>query len=459
MVNKVRIFEFFVLCLFLCLSLADEDFSLRIPLKQTTTFLASTLADDSDKSTSVPLINHEGMQYVGTIKIGSNASVFNVQFDTGSSWLWIPEVSINTTTFQNKSKYNCSESLTCYQTVPKANLDLNYGVASVSAYVVSDSVDFGNQVSVKNFSFALATSVENLDGLNADGIIGLGYSDNVTLKHSFFDLLLNQNIIKNRMFSLYINNNPQPAQGFESELIINGFDKKKISNNTGFQYIRTTDPRNWTLTIKAMKVGNTTVPLKSVRFPQAILSSSHAYMALPATMLSKVVNAMKENSLDCSYDQASFPRCQCKNGLTGFPTLAFSFYDPFNNITMTLPILPENFVSLTGITCEIQISTIGALEEVWILGNNFMRNYYLMFNMDNSSVGFSNIASQVTPPVSPMNILYMGIVAVILALMLLFWCLVIRNLVYKGRSRTSSSLDSSMIMSKEEEKEERKYAQ
>lgn len=429
----------------------DESSSFRIPFTparyQRTPRL---LAADSDQKT-IMLTGYEGINYIATISIGSTNATFQVLLDTTSSILWVPDIALSTNSSYNKTYFNCNQSTTC-TVINEDNISLSYGVGEVEVYLAKDNVYFENVFEVTNLSIGLAVSIENLEGMNADGILGLGFSNQSNVP-TFLDLLYQEGKINNRMFSLYLSDNIDGGIDMNSELIINGFDSKKM-NGTSFSYLKTAGPNEWSLQLMGLNIGNVSIPF-NFEAPKASLATSRAYIAFPAPIVSDIVNILRNNySIECAYDQKNPPRCSCGSGTTNFPPLVLGFLDDTTtDILLNLTVVPDEYVSYAGSYCEIQISTIGSFETVWPLGNNFLRNYYVMFNVDNSSIGFANLTRIPITKLNPLDFLYAGIVILIALLMVAFWVLVVRNTVCKKRVGRDSDFHPLQQSMSEEEKQ------
>lgn len=80
----------------------------------------------------------EDTEWAGTISIGTPAQKFLIDFDTGSSDLWIPSSSCKSSTCSSKKKYTASSSST--GTKKSGSFSIEYGDGStVSGPVYTDS--------------------------------------------------------------------------------------------------------------------------------------------------------------------------------------------------------------------------------------------------------------------------------------------------------------------------------
>ena len=82
-------------------------------------------------------------EWAGSITIGSNKQKFLIDFDTGSSDLWVPSSSCNSTTCHSKNKYTASSSKTSSK--KSGSFTIEYGDGStVSGPVYTDTGEILN---------------------------------------------------------------------------------------------------------------------------------------------------------------------------------------------------------------------------------------------------------------------------------------------------------------------------
>jgi hypothetical protein len=173
------------------------------------------------KNAVVPetLTNAMNEYYYGEISLGTPAQTFAVDFDTGSSDLWIP--SSNCKTCSNHKKFNSKASSTYVKDDQK--FTIGYGDGSYAdGFTSYDNFQLGSLL-IKKQGFAQITDESGFDGDKEDGLLGLGYS---SLADSGFPTIIdnayNQKLIPNKIFAFYLNTNEKTSSG--GELIIGGID-------------------------------------------------------------------------------------------------------------------------------------------------------------------------------------------------------------------------------------------
>lgn len=434
---------FFLLCIAFQFSQGSASaspfkFSLQPYTPPPTNFLA--LQDSNSTSKIMRIVGYEGMQYVATVTIGSSNTTFQLLLDTGTSWLWVPDSTLSDHTFSEKTKLNCALSTTC-KAEDKRSITVSSKSGDVRAYSVKEQITFTN-VTVPDVAIGLATSVQNLDGLNADGVLGLGFSRKRRSQFNFIDTLYNRSLISSRTFSLFLCNDPYETMDSHSELIIDGYDENR-TNETSFTYIKLGRMNDWVLNVTGFRINNHSVSFETFKkTPVAQIATNRGYVGFPTVIINAILNSLKRRGIACTYDLMNFPKCQCDHGPGSFPSLYFTFSNSDND-TVELVMRPESYVIERESSCELQMNTIpaGANDSEWILGNNFLRNYYMMFNMENSSIGFANVTriKHMTRSKTA-NALYLGVAIIVFGFMMMFWVLVAKSLFRKRKERADSDI-------------------
>jgi len=128
------------------------------------------LVEPSNGLNYVRLINSHGQQLYGAIEIGNQS--FHVLFDTGSSLLWVPSISCNSTFCDDHHKYNHSKSSN--SSITQTFVEGKYNSGHVDGLLTQDNVKLGNKT-ISNFTFARAYDTKHLGGIIPDGFLGLGF--------------------------------------------------------------------------------------------------------------------------------------------------------------------------------------------------------------------------------------------------------------------------------------------
>ncbi|KAI9469823.1 MAG: aspartic peptidase domain-containing protein [Benjaminiella poitrasii] len=182
------------------------------------------------------IYNDNQVQYLVNVQVGTPPQNFVVIVDTGSSLLWIPSTECPTSDCPLK-KFNSSLSSTFSSY--NSEFEIFYGRGYTKGIQAEDDVTLAG-LTINNQQVGLATATEDtiathtgVDGIGANGILGLGFPDNNSLYHrnqisSVPFNMAAHNMLIEPIFS--INTNSIYQDGWSGEIILGG---KNTSNYVG----------------------------------------------------------------------------------------------------------------------------------------------------------------------------------------------------------------------------------
>ena len=308
-------------------------------------------------------------QYFGEIEVGTPGQKEVVVFDTGSANLWVP----NTRPFLTSHNiYDHSKSSTY-----KANgttFAIQYGSGPVSGVFSADDVAIGD-IKLKDYTFA---EVDKTSGLGLgyrlgkfDGILGLGW-DSISVGHVTTPMkaLVASGQLPEPIFAFYLGNN-QPG-----ELLFGGVDPKHYTGD--FAFVPLSSATYWQINMDAVKLGSDSV--SSVK--SAIVDSGTSLLAGPKADVAKIAAKLgaksvlgKEYIVDCS---------------AKLPDLTFTLGGKDYTLSQ-----PDLILQQSGSQCVLGLTGIDVPAPrgpLWILGDVFMRKYYVQFDWGKKRLGFAKAA-------------------------------------------------------------------
>ncbi|KAH9028990.1 acid protease [Lactarius pseudohatsudake] len=302
--------------------------------------------------------------WYGSISVGTPAKTFTVNFDTGSSDLFLPSSTCDSSC-NGHILYDTSESSTAYDI--EAPFVLQYGDgAAVRGTVYADDVSIGGYTA-KNQTFGGATSYADgftYPGWLPDGLLGLGFPSlsgygAIPLFHS----LVAQGVLPTDSFGLC-----------PSELYIGGTNDQLYKGN--FTYVPVTQEGYWQTNIDGISLGGR----KIAGTTNTIIDSGTAMILGD----NKTVQAF--------YDQ--IPGSYLING--GYYSVPCSFNSEisfqFGAGSFTLQPQTFNFGTYSN-DSNACVGGIVANDELaigfWILGDVFLENVYTEFDVGNKRIGFA----------------------------------------------------------------------
>ncbi|TBU43384.1 protease [Dichomitus squalens] len=310
--------------------------------------------------------------WAGNITVGTSAQNFFVDFDTGSSDLWFPSINCTQSACANKHKYNARVSSTSKHT--NSNFTLHYGDGSaVSGPVWTDTVNIAG-LSVHDQAFSAVTNLSDSFGPQAnDGILGLAYQSLSDIRMPpFVNTAKAQGAIKQAEFGFKI------AQS-GSELYIGGTDASQYSGDIEYHNV-VGSTGYWQIGSGKLTIGSTTISSDI----KTIIDSGTTIVYGPPDMVAKLYQNIPGAAV---YDENSgFYSFPCNNVPSN---IAFSWGGKQWTIS------PQNFnrgrVDKQHCIGAIAAQNLGLGNNVWLVGDSFMKNVYSAFSFEKNAVGFATL--------------------------------------------------------------------
>lgn len=322
----------------------------------------------------ISISDYMNAQYYGPIGLGSPPQTFNVIFDTGSSNLWVPSKDCKKCT-HTKYDHDASKS---YEEDGQ-QFGIRYGSGSLSGYMSKETLTFGN-IEVPDQPFAEAT---NLPGLafavgKFDGILGMAFpSISVNGAIPPVHNMIKQKLIDQGLFSFYL-----PSSSNEKgELDIGGIDEKKYTGEIFWHPLSSE-------TYWQIKLDDVTMDGSSISdVKTGIIDTGTSLIAGPSKEVKAIAKkigakapffAPNEFLIDC-------------DTLSSLPNLEFSFGGK------TFPLTPKQYILNVQGQCLLGLTGIDVpAGPLWIMGDIFIREYYTVFDVDNSRIGVAPVSTMAT---------------------------------------------------------------
>ncbi|KAH9851624.1 acid protease [Lenzites betulinus] len=322
------------------------------------------------KRTGVALTDQEDdLEWTGSITIGSPAQSFVVDFDTGSSDLWVPSTSCSTCT--SHKQYSSSRSSTSKS--QRGSFSINYGDGSnAQGSVFTDTVSVGGAtVTNQYFSGVTSESTEFRED-PADGLLGLGLTALSALGHDpFFVTAVKQGAVSEGVFGFKL-----AESG--SELYIGGTNTRLYTGSIEYHPV--------TSTSGFWQIGSGKLTLNGKSYAtglQTIIDSGTTLMAAQPNTVDKFYESIPGSSFDSRDEVYTFPCDQV-------PELSFSW----GGKTWAISTDEFNIGQAANGDCAgaLQPLSLPGGSTTWLLGDTFMKGVYTAFSVDDNSVGFAALA-------------------------------------------------------------------
>ncbi|KAL0063386.1 hypothetical protein AAF712_009695 [Marasmius tenuissimus] len=322
-----------------------------------------------------PLTDQQNdLEWTGPIDIGTPGQQFVIDFDTGSSDLWVPSSACKSSVCTGKNKYDASKSSTSKS--QSGQFSIQYGDGStVSGPIVADTVTVaGVNATGQHFS-PVTTLSSSFQGDPTDGILGLAYPQISSIRSDpFFNTAFKAGSLPSNSFGFKLASTGSELflGGTNTELYTGELEYHSVDTTTGF----------WQISGAKATIGSTTA---ASDFDTIIDSGTTLMYAPPAVAKTFYGKIQGSKVFDASQGLYSFP-------CASVPEVAFNWGGK------TWAVSPENFN--LGQTEQGSSDCVGALvggdlglgSDVWLLGDAFMKNAYTAFDFGQNAVGFAALA-------------------------------------------------------------------
>ncbi|TCD70576.1 Type I transmembrane sorting receptor [Steccherinum ochraceum] len=332
----------------------------------------AALPEHLAKRQSDTLTDQQEEEWTGPISIGSNNQKFTIDFDTGSSDLWVPNAK-SCSTCNGKHTYSSSASST--SKTESGTFKIEYGDGStVSGPVFQDTVTVAGVKATSQTFSAVTTLSDMFSGDPADGILGLAFQDISNLNAApFIQNAFAKKAISSESFAFKL-----ASSG--SSLYIGGSDKTKYTGSVEFHKV--TNGGFWQAT-----GAEATVNGKSAGsgFDTIIDSGTTIMYGPPAAIKTFYKSVPGAKLFDSQNGYYSF---SCDS----IPEVAFSWGGKSWTITADNFNLGETEQGSGQCVGALAGQDLGLGDNVWLLGDSFMKNVYTVFDFGQNAVGFAALA-------------------------------------------------------------------
>jgi len=314
-------------------------------------------------------------EWAGPITIGTPGQNFLIDFDTGSSDLWVPSSSCTDPSCLSKNKYDPSTSSTSQ--MEPGTFSIQYGDGSmVSGSISTDTVTVAG-ITAKGQIFSPVTTLSPSFAQDpADGIMGLAFpSISQLMQNPFFFTAEAQGSVAANLFAFKLSQN-------DSELFLGGTDSTKFTGNIEYHTLSSTNGF-W-------QIGNFSATVNG----QIVTSSGYE------TVIDTGTTAIITPPADAQAFYAQIPGSQPLTGAnagmytypcSSVPTVTFNWGG--QDWTVSSANLNFGPVGPGSTDCVGALSGLdtGAGTHVWILGDSWIKNAYTVFDVGQNAVGFAKL--------------------------------------------------------------------
>lgn len=323
---------------------------------------------------TIVINNFEDAQYYGLIHAGTPPQQLRVVYDTGSSNLWLNKQ----TGILEFEHYHYDDSKSSTYVKNGTTFEIRYGSGPVSGFYSADTVDIGG-VSLTDYTFA---EVDNTKGLGMawyfghfDGICGMGWDDiSVDGVETPVRALVNSRKLQENAFAFYLG-----SGGANGELVLGGVDPAHYTGDFTYAAVQPMVPGKygyWEVFMGGLTLGGTSM----TTCKKAIVDSGTSMLTGPSEDVKKIAEKLgatlvmgREYTIDCNTPGAD---------------LVFEIHGRDYALKKADYVLNEGGQCILALMGMDIPAPSGPL---YILGDVFMRAWYVKFDVDNRRVGFAKI--------------------------------------------------------------------
>ncbi|KAI8644838.1 aspartic peptidase domain-containing protein [Parasitella parasitica] len=402
------------------------------------------------------LYNDQGSQYLIEVGIGTPPQHFAVTLDTGSADLWVPSTKCPTSSCPFY-RFDTSNSST-FKALDKP-FGIQYGIGSVNGTYATDTVSVGG-ASIPNQQFGLASITQDImqpnpsaggvgsntpepfntsssNTVEANGILGLGFpsltqanSQGEGAYNPFVFNLASQNVIKEPIFSIFLNSISEP--NWSGEIIFGGIDQTKFEGELTYLPVASLTARSssgsssssssrnagyyyWMVYGQGLGVKNSNTgsnPSWRLREVGAfILDTGTTLTYLPTSVATDIVTAFagEDNyALDRQSGVFIVDCATAKSPAVFQLQMSQSSSASDSPLTLSVPaselVIPIDGTSADNArVCMFGIAPLGGAggigSNMYLVGDSVLRSAYMVFDMGQNRIGLAankNIGGSIT---------------------------------------------------------------
>ncbi|KAF0561655.1 acid protease [Gigaspora margarita] len=308
--------------------------------------------------------------YYGPATLGGQK--FQLLFDTGSADLWVPQIGYNNGMKTSHNTFDSDKSST-FKTHNKP-FSITYGSGSTSGISATDTFKFAG-FTIKDQTFGLSDVVSpDFTDSPFDGILGLALDSLSSLRAKTpFHNLIDHGDVQYPVFSFVLGSKKDGTNRTGNELIFGGIDPK-YSESISYNQL---DIKNgfWQIVMDDALVDGKSLELSR---RSAIIDTGTTLVIVPPQ--------------DANLVHSLIPGAQYVDGTYLIPTDT-SVIVSLTFVGITYTIKTEHLVTYDAGNGQsvsgIQGGSVTGSDDVWLVGDVFLKNVCSVFDFKNRSVGFA----------------------------------------------------------------------
>ncbi|PWY86207.1 acid protease [Aspergillus heteromorphus CBS 117.55] len=350
-------------------SSSDESLTLdikRVPARRDNDFSIVLAETPTWKNTAALDQDGDDISYFSVVNIGSEEQALYMMLDTGGSDTWVFSSNCTAKSCTMHNQLNSSSSTLDMTT---EEWSVGYGTGTVSGVLGTDNLTIGG-VDVR-MTFGLASNAsDNFESYPMDGILGMGRTNESSYSNpTFMDAVATLNLFKSNIVGFALSRSPEK----DGTVTFGSADQDKYTGDITYTDTVTGSGSYWRIPVDDASVDGTSCDFSN---KSAIIDTGTSYAMLPSSD-AKALHALIPGS-SSSGDYFIIP---CNTTANVQVT--------FSGVNYTISY--KDYVGETyGSGCVSNIVSYDLFgDDIWLLGDVFLKNVYAVFDYDEERVGFA----------------------------------------------------------------------
>ncbi|KAI9059064.1 acid protease [Trametes sanguinea] len=328
-------------------------------------------ADFDKRDNSLSLADQSDFMWTGSITVGTPPKKFNVDFDTGSSDLFLPGP-LCQTNCDKKSKYDPSDSSTSKDLHQSFTVSYGDGSTAVGEQF-SDSVTVASYTAtdaVVGVSSTFSSGLRESE-FPADGILGMAFpSISFYNADPFFTKLISENQVKEPVFAFRLADQPELSLGGVNQDLFMG----------DITYTPVTHEGYWQVDVDTISVEGKNVLEKT----PAIIDTGTTQIIGDKNSVAAFYAAIPGSADASDTVQAGYYTIPCNSAPKVTLTFGGRSFAVSSDEIRGEPLESDPSRCVGGVVATDDT-------EFWIIGDAFLKGVYTVFDMGAKRVGFADL--------------------------------------------------------------------
>ncbi|PYH95164.1 aspartic protease [Aspergillus ellipticus CBS 707.79] len=342
----------------------------RVPVRRDNDF--SIVLADKPSWTNTAALDQDGndLSYFSVVNIGSDEQALYMMLDTGGADTWV--FSTNCTSKSCTEHNQLSQNSTTLD-MTSEEWSVGYGTGTVSGVLGTDNLTIAG-VNVR-MTFGLASNAsDDFESYPMDGILGMGRTNDSSYNNpTFMDAVATLNLFKSNIVGFALSRSPEK----DGTVTFGSADKNKYTGDITYTDTVSDSGSYWRIPVDDASVDGTSCNFSN---KSAIIDTGTSYAMLPSSD-AKTLHALIPDS-SSSGDYFIIPCNSTTNVEFTFSGVNYS-------------VSPKDYIGSTyGSGCVSNIVSYDLFgNDIWLLGDVFLKNVYAVFDYDEERVGFAERSS------------------------------------------------------------------